>query len=162
MEFKDIESLIDKVNISDISLFEMKIEGTYIKMDKSLTRSVSENKESKKEMTNEVISKNVELIQEIAVLSSDNNTIKENKINDENIYIIKSPMVGTFYQAQAVDLPAFVKVGDKIKSGDTLCIIEAMKLMNEIESDVDGEIVEILIENAQMVEYGAELFKVRR
>lgn len=165
MEFKDIESLIDKVNLSDISLFEMKIDGTYIKMDKSLTRTINESKDIVKETSNEILSNNSDKNIDTSILSSDKDIEKviiEDKNNDEDSYIIKSPMVGTFYKAQGADLDPFVQVGDKVKSGDTLCIIEAMKLMNEIESDIDGEIIEILVDNAQMVEYGTELFRVRR
>jgi len=69
-------------------------------------------------------------------------------------------MVGTFYRAPAPDAPPYVEVGDTVKKGQVLCIIEAMKLMNEIESDVDGKIVEILAENAQPVEFGQELFLI--
>jgi len=75
---------------------------------------------------------------------------------------VKSPMVGTFYRAPAPGAEPFVKVGDLVKKGQTLCIIEAMKLMNEIESEVDGTVVDILTENAQPVEYGEKLFVVER
>jgi acetyl-CoA carboxylase biotin carboxyl carrier protein len=71
---------------------------------------------------------------------------------------IKSPMVGTFYRQSAPDAPAFVEVGQAVKTGQTVCIIEAMKLLNEIESDRDGVIKEILVENGQPVEYGQPLF----
>ncbi len=74
---------------------------------------------------------------------------------------IVSPMVGTYYASPSPDKPAFVKVGDKVKKGQTVCIIEAMKLMNEIESEFDGEIVKILVENEQMVEFGLPLFLVK-
>ncbi len=73
---------------------------------------------------------------------------------------ITSPMVGTFYRRPAVDAEAYVEVGSTIKKGDVLCIVEAMKLMNEIESEVSGKIVEICLEDAQMVEYGEVLFRV--
>lgn len=72
-----------------------------------------------------------------------------------------SPMVGTFYAQASPDKPAFVKVGDKVKKGQTICIIEAMKLMNEIESEYDGEIVEVLIKNEEMVEFGQPLFLIK-
>ena len=75
--------------------------------------------------------------------------------------IVKSPLVGTFYAAPSEDAPAFVKTGDKVKKGQVLAIVEAMKLMNEIESDFDGEVAEILVENGQPVEYGQPLFVVR-
>ena len=89
-------------------------------------------------------------------------SVELDKEAEENLTIITSPMVGTFYEAPGVDLDAFVKVGDSIKEGDTLCIIEAMKLMNELESEINGEIVSILVKNGEMVEYGKPLFKVRR
>lgn len=77
-----------------------------------------------------------------------------------NLIDVTSPMVGTFYRAPAPDAPSYVEVGARIGEGDTLCIIEAMKLMNELESEVSGTIAEICIENAQPVEYGQVLFRV--
>jgi acetyl-CoA carboxylase biotin carboxyl carrier protein len=73
---------------------------------------------------------------------------------------IVSPMVGTFYRAPAPDAPPYVSVGQRVASGDTVCIIEAMKLMNELEGEVTGTIVEVCVENAQPVEYGQVLFRV--
>jgi acetyl-CoA carboxylase biotin carboxyl carrier protein len=81
--------------------------------------------------------------------------------SDENLHVVKSPIVGTFYAAAGPDSDAFVSVGAKVQSGETLCIIEAMKLMNEIESDVAGEVVRIFVENGQPVEYGEPLFGIR-
>jgi acetyl-CoA carboxylase biotin carboxyl carrier protein len=75
-------------------------------------------------------------------------------------HVVKSPMVGTFYRASAPDAKAFVEVGDTVKVGQTICIIEAMKLMNEIESDQDGVVKAILVENGQPVEYGEPLFVI--
>ena len=72
-----------------------------------------------------------------------------------------SPMVGVFYAAPAEDAEPFVKVGDKVKRGQTLCIVEAMKLMNEIMAEVEGEIVEICVANGQVVDYGTPLFRIR-
>ncbi len=72
-----------------------------------------------------------------------------------------SPMVGTFYAQASPEKPSFVKVGDKVKKGQTICIIEAMKLLNEIESEYDGEIVEVLVKNEEMVEFGQPLFLIR-
>jgi len=73
---------------------------------------------------------------------------------------IKSPMVGTFYRSPGPDVDPFIKVGDHVKKGDTLCIIEAMKIMNEVEAEVSGVILDIQIENAQPVEYGQTLFLI--
>ena len=75
--------------------------------------------------------------------------------------IVKSPMVGVFYAASSPDADPFVKSGDRIHKGDVLCIIEAMKLMNEINAETDGEILEVLAENGQLVENGAPLFRIR-
>jgi acetyl-CoA carboxylase biotin carboxyl carrier protein len=75
--------------------------------------------------------------------------------------VIKSPIVGTFYEASSPGAPAFVKEGDTVAVGQVLCIVEAMKLMNEIESEAAGQIVKILVSNGQPVEYGQPLFKIR-
>lgn len=80
---------------------------------------------------------------------------------DASLHIVKSPIVGTFYEAPSPGAPAFVKVGDQVENGQVLCIVEAMKLMNEIESDVAGEIVKRLVQGGQPVEYGQPLFAVR-
>jgi len=79
----------------------------------------------------------------------------------ENLHIIKSPIVGTFFGAPNPDTKPYVKAGDHVKTGQVLCIVEAMKLMNEIESDVSGVVVRALVENAQPVEYGQPLFAIR-
>lgn len=78
----------------------------------------------------------------------------------ETGHVVKSPMVGTFYRSSAPGAPAFVEVGQSIKSGDTLCIIEAMKLLNEIDADVAGTVTKILVENGQPVEFGQPLFVI--
>jgi len=75
--------------------------------------------------------------------------------------VVKSPMVGTFYSKPSPKAESFVKKGSKVKKGDTLCIIEAMKLMNEIESEYDGEVIEILVKDEEMVEYGQALFIIK-
>ena len=75
-------------------------------------------------------------------------------------HVVKSPMVGTFYRSSAPGAPAFVEVGQSIKQGDTLCIIEAMKLLNEIDADVSGTITKVLVENGQPVEFGQPLFVI--
>jgi acetyl-CoA carboxylase biotin carboxyl carrier protein len=80
---------------------------------------------------------------------------------EEELHLVKSPIVGTFYEAPAPGAPAFVKPGDHVQAGQVLCIIEAMKLMNEIESDMTGEVVKILAANGKPVEYGQPLFSIR-
>jgi acetyl-CoA carboxylase biotin carboxyl carrier protein len=81
--------------------------------------------------------------------------------DDSSIHTISSPMVGTFYASPSPDSDAYVKVGDQINVDTVLCIVEAMKLMNELEAEVSGEIVDILVENGQFVEYGMPLFLVK-
>ena len=80
---------------------------------------------------------------------------------DEDLHIVKSPIVGTYYESPSPGSEAFVKVGQSVDNGQTLCIVEAMKLMNEIESDASGEIVKVFVENGQPVEYGQPLFGIR-
>ena len=79
---------------------------------------------------------------------------------DDEAFVIKSPLVGTFYAAPAADAKPFVKIGDRVKKGQVLAIVEAMKMMNEIESDCDGTISEILVTNGAPVEYGQPLFRI--
>ncbi|MBE2188391.1 MAG: acetyl-CoA carboxylase biotin carboxyl carrier protein [Desulfobulbaceae bacterium] len=80
---------------------------------------------------------------------------------ENNLHEIKSPIVGTFYRSPSPESPAFVEVGTKIRPGDTLCIIEAMKLMNEIESDISGTVVKILIENSKPIEFNQPIFLIK-
>ncbi len=80
----------------------------------------------------------------------------------DEVLFITSPIVGTFYSAAAPDVPAFVRVGDRIKEGQTVCILEAMKLMNEIQCEFDCEIEAVLVSNEQKVEYGQPLFRVKK
>ena len=82
-------------------------------------------------------------------------------MDDPDLHYITSPIVGTFYRSANAKATAFVSVGDKVRPGQTLCIVEAMKLMNEIECDITGEIVKVLVENGQPVEYGERLFAAR-
>jgi acetyl-CoA carboxylase biotin carboxyl carrier protein len=86
---------------------------------------------------------------------------EEKKAVAENLHEIKSPIVGTFYRAPAPDADPYIQVGDTVAAGSVLCIVEAMKLMNEIESDVSGKVVKILVENGKPVEYNQPLFLVQ-
>ncbi|MGG5461686.1 acetyl-CoA carboxylase biotin carboxyl carrier protein [Clostridium sp. B9] len=166
MNLNDIKELIDKIDSSNIAYFEVKVDNSYIKMDKSLTRNFSEEK---KTVSEEASSKEATLANESVSTTKSNEVVNEsneekveNNILDEDLHVVTSPMVGTFYESPGVGEPSYVSVGSKISTGDVLCIVEAMKLMNEIESEVSGEIVEILVQNGNMVEYGQPLFKVRR
>lgn len=88
-------------------------------------------------------------------------TEEESTVQDENSKEICSPLVGIFYAAPAENAEPFVKVGDSVKAGQTIAIVEAMKLMNEIEAETDGVITEVLVKNAQAVEFGQPLFRIR-
>ena len=138
----------------------MKIETTFIE---ELTKIISENELSeislKEGETSITIRKNthspiaVPAIQSPVQLVVDNTEQKSDSINDDRKVIV-SPMVGTFYTKSSPDAEPFVKVGDVISAGDVVCIVEAMKLMNEIESEFSGKIVEICVKDGDAVEYG--------
>jgi len=93
---------------------------------------------------------------------SDTEEITQEKKKNENIKEVEAPMVGTFYRAPAPDAEPFVEVGDIVRENETLCIIEAMKLMNEIEAEIKGRIVDILVEDGEAVEYGQTLFIIEQ
>lgn len=169
MDFNGIKELIETVNSSDIAYFEYKTNDGHIKMDKSLTRNLTEASSNSKEI---IIKDEKETKASVPNTSNEDKNIsqtqsinkEENKPLEEdngNLYIVKSPMVGTFYSSPSPDKDAFVRVGDKVNASSILCIIEAMKLMNEIESEVNGTIKEILVKDGEMVEYGQPLFKIK-
>ncbi len=169
MDYKSIEGLIKAVSDSEVTCFEIETEGIRIKMEKKEQQVVVErmpvNGTSLEPVTQKAISRESVATNEVYVEKLQNDIAKtiENAaktIPEENLFVVKSPIVGTMYSAPSVDSKNFVKVGSKVKKGDTLCILEAMKLMNEIESEVDGEIVEVLVANEDMVEYGQPLFKI--
>lgn len=101
----------------------------------------------------------VPVMQNVPELKKDD--ISASTKEEENYNLIKSPMVGTFYSKPSPKAEAFVKVGDKVKKGDVVCIVEAMKLMNEVESEFDGEVVEVCCKDDEMVEYGQTLIKIK-
>ena len=97
----------------------------------------------------------------VATLPLKQEEVKVEEIKQEECKTITSPMVGTFYSKASPSSSPFVKVGDKVKKGDVVCIVEAMKLMNEIESDIDGEVIEVCCKEEDIVEYGTVLFKIK-
>jgi acetyl-CoA carboxylase biotin carboxyl carrier protein len=167
MDYKNIEELIKTVSDSQLTSFEIETEGIKIKMEKK-ERQVVERVLAPVEpvIEDSITSKNIAVNQspsenlDIKIASVIENVAEI--IPEENIFIVKSPIVGTVYSSPSAELQNFVKIGSVVKKGDTLCILEAMKLMNEIESEVDGEIVEVLVSNEDMVEYGQPLFKIRK
>ncbi len=93
--------------------------------------------------------------------ATDKNKTSKETSPEEGLHLVKSPIVGTFYESPSPGAPPFVKPGDKVSLGQVICIVEAMKLMNEIESDVAGEIVKMLVANNQPIEYGQPLYAIR-
>ena len=156
MDYKDIKKLMEDMGNSKLDSLDIEFpDGVKISMTKNSQKEiVVTNKgtdviEASAPMTVPVVTKK----QENSLVAADN--------KEENYKIVKSPMVGTFYSSSSPDAEAFVKVGDKVKKGQVLCIVEAMKLMNEIESEFDGEIVEVCVKNEDVVEYGTPLFKIK-
>lgn len=94
-------------------------------------------------------------------VSHPSHTVTKNHSADLGLHVIKSPFVGTFYTSPSPGKPLYAKLGDKVKKGQTLCVLEAMKIMNEIDTDVAGEVVEICVENESLVEFGQPLFKIK-
>ncbi len=156
MDINTIRKLIKLVEDSNITEFSVQ-EG-------DLKIKISKNKESN------ILTQQIPFANYTAPNSSTNaasindqqNLADTNKVNtNEDYHSIKSPIVGSFYRSPSPDKSEFVKVGDRITKGTVLCIIEAMKLMNEIESDVDGTVVKVLIENGSPVEYNQPLFLIQ-
>ena len=142
MEYEKIKQLIDDMGNSKLTNIDIEFaDGTKISMKKEpIQEKVIINKK----------------IEEVARSEE----IKEREITQTEGKIVKSPMVGTFYLKPSPTSNPYVEIGKEVKTGDTLCIIEAMKLMNEIESEFTGEIAEILVKDGSPVEYGTPLFKI--
>lgn len=139
MEFENLITLIKTVSDSSITGFQYEQDGIKLNIQK------------------EVVQQIVEYQGEPAA-----KVIVSEKMHEEQAegYLIKSPLVGRFYVAPAEDAEPFVAVGDSVKKGQTVAIVEAMKLMNDIESDFDGVVAEILVQNGESVEYGQPLFRI--
>ena len=163
LDHEDLNRLIEKISTSDIQ--EFSLEGEDFKLE------IKRNLFDQNQFTNNLVSSNSIDRKSIA----NQNSINENValINDpgkpqipppgrSDLTEITSPMVGTFYRAAAPGEEPFVEVGNNIKVGQTICILEAMKLMNEIESEFNAEIVEILVENGTPVEFGQVLMRVKQ
>lgn len=169
MDYKNIQELIKTVSDSQITCFEIETEGIRIKMEKKEQQVVVErmpvNTTPVETVDQDPLTrKNIEM-HEVYAENIEKDIAKTTKnvtkaMSEENIFVVKSPIVGTMYTSPSAESKNFVKVGSKVKVGDTLCILEAMKLMNEIESEVDGEVTEVLVSNEDMVEYGQPLFKI--
>jgi acetyl-CoA carboxylase biotin carboxyl carrier protein len=154
MDYEQIKQIMKDVENSTLNSVEIKFsDGTNIKMEKYAHFVIPEEQLQNDTEETRCI-KDIETTKNLTVQ-------KQEMQENEDGNIIKSPMVGTFYSSSGPEKEPYVKLGDVVKKGDTLCIIEAMKLMNEIESEFDGQIVEIFVTNEQMVEYGMPLFKIK-
>ena len=164
MELKDIQELIRMVSKLDVSEVELEQEGVKL--------TIKTSKQQKGEPATQIVHVAAPqaqapvaapvhvpatVVNEAAAPATPAPAANE----EANLVAIKSPMIGTFYRSSGPDKDVFVKVGDKIGAGDVVCIIEAMKLFNEIESEISGEIVKVAIDNATPVEYDQVLFWVK-
>lgn len=165
MEFENLLKLINAVSASTLTGFKYEEKGVKLSMtkeesDKGVNVNIGSTVVS--ESTKTLGKTEAEQAQTIAptpLLSAEAEIVAEEKGAEGNIVV--SPLVGTFYAAPAEDAEPFVKIGDRVEKGQTLAIVEAMKLMNDIESDFSGEVAEIYVENGTSVEYGQPLFKIR-
>jgi len=145
MYIKEIKDMINLMNENGLSELEIEKEGVRIKLRKGA----------------QGIDRAVEYIApQVAPVQQKSQEVIQDKQEKRNVAEVKSPMVGTFYRSPSPEAPAFVNIGDVIDVGQVVCIIEAMKLMNEIKSDVKGKIVDIQVDNAEPVEFGQVLFIV--
>ena len=141
MELEELKELIELLKATDITELQLEKDGTKIKIKREKILSSIEMPVKKTQVFNEKIT-------------------LETEEESQRLVTVTAPIVGTFYRSPAPDAAPFVEVGLRVKKGQVLCIVEAMKLMNEIESDVDGIIVKALVENGQPVEYGEPLFLI--
>ena len=149
MDYNDIKKLIDDMGNANIDELNIEFpEGIKISM-----------KKNNKQISNSAIGIDTHIEPQINTKTEIIAQPKQEKVEDGKI--VKSPMVGTFYSKPSPTSDPFVEIGKVVKKGDTLCIIEAMKLMNEIESEYDGEIVEVLVKDSDTVEYGTPLFRIK-
>lgn len=147
MDIKNIKALVSIMNSSDLSLLEISEGDTKIVLKKAESSAVPAISEVKKPATYQ---------KEQTIL----NDTTEELVDFNNITEVKAPLVGVFYSAASPDSAPFVTIGSHVKKGDVLCIVEAMKLMNEITAESDGEVVDICAKNGDIVEFGQTLFKI--
>lgn len=143
MNINEVKELIKLMNENNLSVLELKEEGKSVRLVKN-SFTDNENKATAPQRECEV-----------------KHVVKEKEEKPDNSCYITSPMVGVFYSAPAPGAEPFVKVGSKVKKGDVICIVEAMKLLNEILAEQDGEITEVCVDNETVVEFGQKLFQMR-
>ena len=162
LDHDDLDRLIEKISTSDIQEFSLEGEDFKLEIKRNLfnknnLNSNSTNNSSEKQITAPQVAPPDNIS-----LSSNSDSAQVPPPGRSDLVEITSPMVGTFYRAAAPEEDPFVELGSKIKVGQTICILEAMKLMNEIESEFNAEIVEILVENGTPVEFGQVLMRVKQ
>ena len=141
MELEDLKDLIELLKETDITELQIEKDGTKVKIKREKLLSSIEMPVQKSAVFKEKI-------------------VAETENAAQRLVTVTSPIVGTFYRSPSPDAPPFTEMGMKVNKGQVLCIVEAMKLMNEIESDADGIVVKVLVENGQPVEYGEPLFLI--
>ena len=149
MQFEELKELIAIFEASDMSDMKVNFDNASIHLSRAKNQTVHTD--------------NIGVVQEVvntAACDSANVQIKAEEQETDAERYIKAPIVGTFYQAASPEKPPYVNVGDRVKKGDIVCIIEAMKFMNEVTSEEDGEILEVLVKDGEFVEFGAPLFKL--
>ena len=163
LDHEDLNRLIEKISTSDIQEFSLEGEDFKLEIKRNLLNQnqINNNSASNTSFDKQIISNQKPLNDNISIV----NEPKAPQVpppGRTDLTEITSPMVGTFYRAAAPEEEPFVEVGNNIKVGQTICILEAMKLMNEIESEFNAEIVEILVENGTPVEFGQVLMRVKQ
>jgi len=150
IDYEEINKLINLLDEKNLAHFELEVEGFKIKISKNPQPSPPKEEEPSLQLSPQT-------------QRNENPLSLESQIQERknNLHYITSPMVGTFYRAPDPNSPPFVEMGDSVKKNQTLCIIEAMKLMNEIESDVEGTIKAIYVESGKPIEYGQKLFAIQ-
>ncbi|KWW11472.1 MULTISPECIES: acetyl-CoA carboxylase biotin carboxyl carrier protein [Peribacillus] len=161
MKVQEIREIIKLVDQSNISEFVYENEGTKIKLKKTETVTAIQPAISLDALQANAAVEVKPAAAPEAVKAVEPAAPAPAVSERENLHKITSPMVGTFYQSPAPDSPAYVKAGDKVTTDSIVCIVEAMKLFNEIEAEVSGEVVEVLVKEGQLVEYGQPLFLVK-
>lgn len=157
MDYNDVKELIDIINDSSLTSFELSIDNVEVKMSKN---SFQNNEIEVTVPKNSVNIDKVKTTYNEQSKTSVEPDKKANKTPEISGNIVKSPIVGTFYLSNGPGKPDYVSKGSKVKQGDVLCIVEAMKIMNEIVSTYEGEISEIYVQSETLVEYGQPLFKI--
>jgi len=159
-DLQDIEQLIDVLAKRGITEFEWKKGPLKVRITRGEIRANTVLPSHQSEIRQPTDTANPSLLPTDAAPSAVP-AVEVTTEAKEDLFIVKSPIVGTFFSAPSPNAPPFVKAGDEVHVGQVLCIVEAMKLMNEIESEVAGEIARIYVENGQPVEYGQTLFAIR-